>query len=331
MTFARRHGWEGLLALLIVAAGAWSASLSPYYLNVDQLLLSTKYMIIPGLLALGLVPVVVMGEIDISLPSILALNTVLLSILARNDVPIALALPAIVATGAACGLANGLLVGLLELPSLAVTLGSLGAIRALAFLLGGDSGFAGFGPDYTSVGANYLGSVPMSLVLFAVAATCFVVLMHRAVFGRAAFAVGANAEAARFSGIRTARAKIAAFTLGGVMAALGALVFVGQYGSARADNADGILLFLVTAVVLGGVDINGGRGTVVGVVLALLLLATLSNGMGLANVPAATQTIVIGVLLVSSVLLPRLLGAARRRLMAMGEVLPRLRMRAPPP
>ncbi len=123
-------------------------------------------------------------------------------------------------------------------------------------------------------------------------------------FGRRCFAVGNNRDAAWIAGIDVTRLKIEAYTLAGALAGLAALVWIGQYGSARGDNADGLILVVVTAVVLAGVDINGGRGTVTGVVLSLLLLGTLRNGMGLANVGGPTQTVVLGALLVLGVLRP---------------------------
>ncbi len=132
--------------------------------------------------------------------------------------------------------------------------------------------------------------------------------MHYTVFGRRCFAVGHNKEAAWFSGINVQNLKIQAYMLAGVLAGFAALVWIGQYGSARGDNADGAILFVVTAVVLGGVDINGGKGTVLGVVLALFLLGTIRNGMGLANIPGPTQTVVLGGLLVIGVLHPALSG-----------------------
>ena len=141
--------------------------------------------------------------------------------------------------------------------------------------------------------------------------------MHRTVFGRRCFAVGNNREAAWIAGIDVARLKIQAFALAGGLAGVAALVWIGQYGSARGDNADGAILFVVTAVVLGGIDINGGKGSILGVVLALFLLGTLRNGMGLANIAGPTQTVVFGALLIAGVLRPlaaRLIAHGRTRL-----------------
>jgi rhamnose transport system permease protein len=302
----RRHRWEALLVLLILTAGTWAATVSPYYLNLDQMLFSVRQVVIAGMLALGLMIVVILGDIDISLPSIVGVGTVLLAEFSSHGVALAIALPVVMVVGAAVGGLNGLLVTRFVLPSLAVTLGTMGAVRALAFLIGGDSGYAAFDASYLWLGsATIWGIVPVSVCLFAVLAAGVAFLMHCTVFGRQVYAIGHNAQAAAYSGVRVAAVKTVAFVLAGVLAALASLVFVGQYGSAKADNAQDILLFVVTAVVLGGVDILGGRGKVAGVVLAVVLLATLSTGMGLTNVSGPLQTVVIGSLLVGAVLTSR--------------------------
>jgi rhamnose transport system permease protein len=310
--------WEMTLVLMIVAAGAWSSTLSEYYLSVDQIFGSTRFFIIPGLMALGLAMVVSTGEIDISLASIIAVSSVTLSKLAALGLPIAAAVPLVVIAGCLCGLVNGLLVGRWRLPSLAVTLGTMGAFRGLAFIVGSEVGYTDFSDAYLWLGSEYAfgGIVPVSLFLFVGAAVVVAFVMHRTIFGRHAFSIGLNADAAWYAGVDIVRTKIAAYVAAGALSSLAGVVWVGQYGSARGDNADGSILFVVTAVVLGGVDINGGRGTIGGVVLALMLLGTIRNGMGLANIGGPTQTVVLGALLVAGVLRPvigaALLGLARR-------------------
>ena len=213
-----------------------------------------------------------------------------------------------IAACAALGALNGVLVARLTLPSLAVTLGTMGAFRGLAFILGSETGYTDFDDSYLYVGseqavrrrAHIVHSLPCrsrSRSAFSCGWT---------VFGRRCYAVGLNKEAVWAAGIDVARIKIEAYTLAGALAGVAALVWIGQYGSARGDNADGAILFVVTAVVLGGLDINGGRGAILGVVLALFLLGTMRNGMGLANIGGPTQTIVLGALLIVGVLRPML-------------------------
>jgi rhamnose transport system permease protein len=186
-----------------------------------------------------------------------------------------------------------------------VTLGAMGAYRALALLLGGQESFAGFPDAYIWLGSGLTlgGTLPVSLLVLLAVFAILALVMHGTLFGRYCYTIGSNARAAAFSGVRVRAAKVAAFGLGGLLAGLASLVYIGQYQSARADNASDMLLFIVTAVVLGGVDIFGGRGRVAGVLLALLLLGTLKNGMGLANFAGPVQTLVIGALLVAAVLI----------------------------
>jgi rhamnose transport system permease protein len=304
----RPSPWEMMLAILTLAAGGWSAQLSPYYLNLDQIADSTRQFIFPGLLALGLMVVVVLGEIDISLASTLAVGSVLFSKFSEYHVQVWIALPVVVFVCGLLGALNGLLVAALRLPSLAVTLGTMGAYRGLAFIIGTEKGYTDFDDSYLWVGSERLlgETIPVSFLLFVFSSLAVGFVMHFTVFGRRCFAVGRNNEAAWFSGIRVRTVKVRAYALAGALAALAALVWIGQYGSARGDNADGAILFVVTAVVLGGVDINGGKGTVLGVVLALFLLGTIRNGMGLANIAGPIQTVVLGALLTLGVLLPAL-------------------------
>jgi rhamnose transport system permease protein len=307
--------WEMTLVALTIAAGAWSAYLSPYYLNIDQIADSTRQFVYPGILALGLAVVVILGEIDISVASTLAFGAVLFSKFSAFGAPIWVATPLVVAACAALGALNGVLVARLGLPSLAVTLGTMGAFRGLAFILGSEMGYTGFDDRYLFIGSEQaFGPVAASFVLFLAVAIGIGVLTHWTVFGRRCYAVGLNKEASWAAGIDVARLKTQAYALAGALAGVAALVWIGQYGSARGDNADGAILFVVTAVVLGGVDINGGRGGILGVVLALFLLGTMRNGMGLANIPGPTQTIVLGALLIVGVLRPVIVrGLARIR------------------
>jgi rhamnose transport system permease protein len=305
MSRLRAWQWELTLIVLIALAVAWAASLSPYYLNPDQIAYALQQSIaVVGLLTAGMMVIIVVGEIDISIPAIMAICNILFARMSDLGAPLGLALPVILLVATLAGAFNGALVVSFGLPSLAVTLGTMGAYRALALLFGGQEGYAGFDPSYVWLGSaaffDFL--LPASLLLLIVVFAIFAFLMHRTTYGRLVYVIGSNAEAARFSGVAVKPVKTVAFAIGGFMAGLASLVYIGQYQSARADNGSDILLLIVTAVVLGGVDIFGGRGRVIGAFLALLLLGTLRNGMGLANFPGPVQTLIIGLLLVGSVL-----------------------------
>ncbi|MFV2064865.1 MAG: ABC transporter permease [Chloroflexota bacterium] len=309
------YGWELVLLALLAGTVVFNANISPWYLNLDQILNGLKFIMVPGLLALGLTVVVLQGEIDISLPSTVAVGTVLFGFLSSEGVPFLAAAPFVLIVGGLLGAFNGIVVTSFGLPSMAVTFGTLWAYRGLAFLLpNGEIGYASsaFGDAYLWIGGTKLGgSLPVGLIILALVALAIGLLVHRSAYGRWTYAIGNNAEAAWFSGIRVGLVKTAAFTLAGVVAALGSLIFVGQYESARGDNMEAQLLFYVAAVVLGGINLMGGKGHIAGVVLSLLLLGTLLNGMGLANIDSTLQLLVFGSLLVGSVLIQ--LGALRGR------------------
>jgi rhamnose transport system permease protein len=304
--------WETLLVAMIVAVGVWSASLSPFFLTrVNLLDLATPYVFI-GLMAFGLALVVIAGEIDISVASTLAVSVVTFAQVFQAGASIWLA--ALVGLGVATvlGCVNGFLVGVLELPSLAVTLGTLAAFRGLAFVILGGEGVASFPTSYTNIGSGYIRSeLPIALLVLLASALVLGVVLHATRFGRYLYAIGSNREAARFSGIPVRRVRLLIFGLSGFMAGLAGVVYVGFFGSARADAAEGSLLDVVTVVVLGGVDIFGGSGSMLGVLLAFILVAELRNGMQLANVGGDTQNIVIGALLLAAILAGNLARAVQ--------------------
>lgn len=315
--------WETLLVAAIVGVGVWSATLSPYFLQRANLLdLVTPYAFI-GLLAFGLAFVVIAGEIDISVVSTLAVSVVSFAQLVEAGVNVWGAAAVGLAVAIALGLANGLLVAILNLPSLAVTLGTLAAYQGLAFVILSREGVSEFPAGYLKIGGGYIaGELPIALLVLFGFAVLLGLLLHGTRFGRYVFTIGANREAARFSGIPVARVRVTVFALSGLMAGIaGVFVYVGYFGSARADAGQGQLLDVVTAVVLGGVDIFGGVGSIAGVLLALVLVAELRNGMQLANLPGDLQNIVIGGLLVTAIVvgnLARATQAGRFRIPSLG-------------
>jgi rhamnose transport system permease protein len=308
---ARRYSWELLLVVLIGLAFVWSSRLSPYFLNRDNLVSSAEFYVIFGLMAFGLLPVILHGEIDISLASTLAVGSVLYAKLADDGVPVIVAMLAVLAVGALLGLVNGALVAVAGLPSLAVTLGTLGAFRGIAFLIAGDQGSVISEDRYLVLGDGEIGPVPVSIIVLLVVGAGAAALLAYTSFGRYSYAVGSNPEASRMAGISVIGTKVIGYVLAGVLSGLAGIIWVGQYQSARGDNADGSILFVITAVVLGGVSIKGGSGRAVGVLLALILLGTIQTGMKLANVPGTSQTLVVGLLLIASIGVPKLVQIVR--------------------
>jgi rhamnose transport system permease protein len=305
--------WEAILIVLIVATGIWSATLSSFFFQRANLLdLLTPYIFL-GLLAFGLTFVVIAGEIDISVVSTMAVAAASFAHLWNAGVNVWLAALAALVVGTGLGLVNGLLVGVLNLPSLAITLGTLAAYRGLAYLtLGGDA-ISGFPTSFTNIGGGYVrNELPVALLVLCAFALVLGLLLHATRFGRYLYALGSNREATRYSGIPVTLVRVTVFALAGLMAGFAAITYLGYYGSVQADAGSGSeLIDVVTAVVLGGVDIFGGSGSMLGVLLALILVSELRNGMQLANVSGATQDMVIGGLLIGAILAGNALRAAQ--------------------
>jgi rhamnose transport system permease protein len=265
--------WEALLVVLILAAGVWSWTLSSFFLRRANLLdLATPYIFI-GLAAFGLTFVVVAGEIDISVMSIMAVSAVSIAEIWSAGVNVWLAALAGLGVAVALGLTNGLLVGLLDLPSLAVTIGTLAVYRGIATILLGPNTVANFPVTYTNLGVNafpFTGNdLTYSAAIFIVLALVFGIVLHATPFGRSVYAMGASVEAAQFSGIRVKRIKFWLFVLSGFLAGFAGILWTLKFSSARYDSGVGLELYVVTIVLLGGISIFGGRGTIAGVVLAV--------------------------------------------------------------
>ena len=263
--------------------------------------------------------VIIAAEIDLSVASVLGLTSALLGYLWNHNWPMEAIIPILLVVGGLLGAVNGFLVTRLGLPSLAVTIGTLGLYRGLAFVVLGDQAVTEFPSNYLNYGqGSFAGTqIPNPTILFVILAVIFGVALHRTAVGRSIFAVGANEEAARFAGLRVKRIKFWLFVVSGVVSALAGFVYTFRFGSARGDNGTGLELSVVACVLLGGVSIFGGRGTIAGVILALLLLGGIQKALLLSqSISSYWIQIVTGVLLVGSVLGPnvaRRVSEARRR------------------
>ncbi len=315
--------WDALLVVLLILATVLGTTLSPYFLTGFNISLLTKDLMEKAIMALPMTLIVISGEIDLSIASILGLSSVVLGVTTNAGVPLWLGILLVLLLGAAAGLLNGLLVTRLGLPSLVVTVGTLGLYRGLAYVVLGDQAISNFPAAFTNFGFGDVPGtlIPWSFVVFALLALVFLVVLHRSWIGRHIYAVGSNKEAARFAGIRVAQLKLALFVLSGLFAALAGIIFTARFSSARPDNALGFELDVVTIVLLGGVNIFGGRGTLVGVILSLFVIGAVRNALGLANISGDIQNIVVGTLLIFSVLGPNIAQnvqtvLTRRRLVA---------------
>jgi rhamnose transport system permease protein len=287
---------------------AFDGPLTFYYLFLD---------IAPILLiALPMTLVIVTGEIDLSVASVVGLSSALVGLLhadAGLSIPVA-GLIAIV-VGALCGAFNGFLVAYVGLPSLAVTIGTLALYRGIAQGLLGTKAITDFPEKWTDLAKERIAegsSYPMILIPFLVLLVLFVWLLHFSTFGRGVYEIGLNDEAAHFSGVNVERTKFLLFVMAGAVSAFAGIYFTLRFGSARGDNANGMELQVIAAVLLGGVSIFGGRGALHGVVAGVVLIGVISSAMRLQGETVNVINIVIGTLLVLSVISTSLVAAAQR-------------------
>jgi rhamnose transport system permease protein len=305
--------WErvllALIALVYLAFGLGiEGFLSPYALADSTYNFSEK-----ALIALAMALLVVAGEIDLSIAATMALCSLAMGFAMKAGAGLPLVLLAALATGLLCGWLNGWLVTRWKLPSIVVTIGTLSLYRGLAQVVLGDQAITGYPETLSTWGNGSVGDliglpwliVPIEFAVLLVAGLAVGLLLHRTLHGRRLYAIGSNPIASRFSGIAVDRYRMGLFLFAGVMAALAAVLLTGRIGSTRPNLAMGWELDAVTIVILGGVAIEGGRGSILGTVLAAVLLGSFTFALGMLNVSGIVMSMVIGVLLIVSMVLPR--------------------------
>ncbi|WP_044495697.1 ABC transporter permease [Nesterenkonia massiliensis] len=267
------------------------------------------------MIALPMTLVIITGQIDLSVASIMGLSSVLVGIFHVEwglSIPVAGALAILV--GVLCGGLNGFLVAYVKLPSLAVTIGTMALFRGIAVGLLGTTALTDFDPEWTSLATSSLGEsrVPAVVVPVVVLIAVFAVLLHFTPFGRGLYDIGHNEEAARFSGVNVARSQMTTFILSGAVSALAGIFYTLRFGNSRGDNATGLELEVIAAVLLGGVLIFGGRGALHGVIAGVLLIGVISSALRLEGVTVNVINIIIGVLLIASVMAPQIVSGLQR-------------------
>ena len=307
--------WEWMLVALVVIAIVINTRLTPYFLNAQNLSRTSADFMELGLMMLPMVFIIITGNIDLSVASNLGMCASLMAVLWNLHINIWIAAGAGLVAGTLGGMLNGYLIARIKLPALVATLGTYAFFRGIAYVLLGDQAGRGYPPAFTYLGQGMLPGtlIPFSVALFAVLAVIFGLVLHRTTFGRYLFAIGNNENASIYAGIPAARIKIIIYTLSGFMSALAGLVLAARFGSTRPDIGTGLELSVITAAVLGGVDINGGVGTMIGAVLSLVLIGLITFGMGLKNIQDQVQTIAIGGLLIGLILLASAVRAISAR------------------
>ncbi|MER9136692.1 ABC transporter permease [Mesorhizobium sp. M0830] len=297
--------WEALLVVVAMAIFAINSFASPYFLDPYSLSDLTFNFTEKGLIAFAMALLIISGEIDLSVAAIIALASTMMgmAVQAGAGMPVLVLIGIVVGLG--CGAFNGLLVTRLGLPSIVVTIGTMSLFRGIAFIILGDQAYKGYPESFAFFGQGYVWwVVSFELVLFLIAAVVYWFLLHRTSFGRRVFAIGNNPVAAQFSGVRVGRTKFILFCLTGLMSGIASVLITSRLGSTRPSIAQGYELEVITMVVLGGVSILGGAGSILGVVLAAFIMGLVTFGLGLLNVPGIVMSIFIGLLLIIVIALP---------------------------
>ncbi|PMP72008.1 MAG: ATPase [Chloroflexus aggregans] len=303
----RLLSWEGLLLVILLAIAIVNVNLAPAYLSLSNQINLFQLSIEKIIVALVMTFIIINGEIDLSVASVMGLAACIVAVLFERGVPMEMAVIVALLAGVLCGAFNGFWVAYVGLPSLAVTLAGMISFRGVARILIEDRSIGGFPVWFTALGQQpLLGPFPFSLLLFGLLfVLAFVTLQYSGV-GRLVYVIGHNAAVARYSGIDVPRLKLGLFTTSGLIAALAGVLLAARLGAVRGNTADGFELDIITMVLLGGVSIFGGTGNLIGVGLSILVILNLRNGMSLLNVTSNVQTGVVGMLLILSVLLPNL-------------------------
>ncbi len=302
------RSWEALLVVVFILIFTANSFASPYFLNVWNLSDATFNFTEKAMIAFAMAMLIIAGEIDLSVASIIALASTAMGLVmsAGYGVPVIVAVG--IVTGLICGAINGVLVAGINLPSIVVTIGTMSLFRGVSFIILGDQAFTGYPKEFAFFGQGYVfWVISFELFLFALTAVIFYILLHRTNFGRAVYAIGNNPLGALFSGVRVARVRFILFILTGLMSGIAAVCLTSRLGSTRPSIATGMELEIVTMVVLGGVNILGGSGRILGVLLAAFIMGMVTFGIGLLNVPGIVMSIFLGLLLISVIAAPKLL------------------------
>lgn len=309
---ARFLNWDLFLAVLALATLGYAAAFVPGFATAFNVSQAIAGMSEKALIVLPMVLLIIAREIDLSVASILALSSVVFGILIEAGVPLPAAILVVLAAGAAAGAFNGTLVTALRLPSLVVTLGTLAMFRGIGYIILGTASVNQFPDAFTNFGIYNVGDTPLpwTIVPFLVLAPVFAIVLQKTPTGRRIYAIGGNPDTARYSGVRMRRIQFFLFVVSGIVSAIAGIVFTARLANARANNAVGFELDIITIALLGGVSVFGGRGRLTGVLWALVLVATIRNVLGLSQIGGDAQGTVIGLLLIVSLFA----GSAAERL-----------------
>ncbi|WP_051556589.1 ABC transporter permease [Alkalihalobacterium bogoriense] len=300
--------WEWVLVLVFILVLIINTNLSPYFLSATGLRDATAIFLDKAFIVLPMVLIMILRDIDISVGSTVALSSVIMATLYNSlGVPMELAIVLCLVVGAVCGLVNGLLiVKFKELSAVIVTLGTMILYRGIAYVILEDQASGQFPSWFSFFGWGNIGGIPFILIMFVIFAVAFTILLHKSTFGRQVYAMGNNDTASRFSGVQVDKVKIIVFTLAGLMAAITAIFLASRMGSTRPNIATMYELDVIAMVALGGISTAGGKGRMIGAIIAVFIIGYLQYGLGLINIPSQMMLVIVGLLLLVAVAIPKL-------------------------
>jgi Ribose/xylose/arabinose/galactoside ABC-type transport systems, permease components len=302
--------WEVFLLLIFIAVNIMNANISPYYLSVTGLLTATSSFLEKAFVALPMAYILVLGEIDISVGATVALSSVVMGVAFANyGLPMWLAVILCLLVGALCGFINGfILTKFTELAPMIVTLGTMILYRGIATMILEDQAATGLNSQkwFSNLYWGSIFNIPYMLIIFIVCAVIFGIVLHKTTFGRRLYAIGSNASASEYAGIRVQRIRLITYTLTGLFASVTAIFLTARMGSTRPNIGEGYELDAISMVVLGGFLTSGGKGNFIGAIIAIFIVGFLRYGLGLINVPSQAMLIIIGLLLIFAVMIPNL-------------------------
>ncbi len=299
--------WEWMLIIMLLAVNIFNISMSPNYANIKGILNATRDFLDKAIVVFPMAFVLMLGEIDISVASTMALSATIMGVVFQATQNMVLAIAAGLVTGALCGFINGIILAKFpELSSMIVTLSTQIIFRGIAQIILETQSISGFPSWFGKIAAGKVGYVPYALIFVVVEALFFAYLLHCTKFGRRTIAMGNSVTVAKYSGVKTDKIKVIIFTLAGLFSAIAAVYLASKMSSVRSDVAKGYELDIIAMAVLGGISTSGGKGRILGASLAILVIVYLRYGLGLINASSQIIMIVVGVLLIIAVAIPNL-------------------------
>ncbi|MGI5173319.1 ABC transporter permease [Treponema sp. OMZ 840] len=319
-SFTRTHNtkacffqWEWLLVLVFILIHIINSIISPWYLSLDTFISTPMMFLDKAFIVFPMMLILLTGNIDISVSSIVALSSVMMGVTYNAGVPMILAIVLCLITGTICGFINGfLLIKFKELPAMIITLSTMTIYRGLAYIILEDQAAGKFPTWFKFFGWGYVGHIPFIMLIFAICAIFFGILIHKTTFGRAVYGIGNNMIASKYSGIKTDTVMLIVYILTGLMSGITALFLTSRMGSTRPNIAIGYELEIIAMTVLGGVSTAGGQGRIAGPLLAIGIIGYLQYGLGLINISAQIVMIITGLLLIVSVMIQNIRFDATR-------------------